>query len=410
MNFEVGNTLKKNIMKKQLFLLITALLVQVANSQVTITDKTAVISLDNSSSSTNLTGINTASIFSETQAESDALFTQTTVLDGLDYPYALVLNGNELFVSDRDSGKISKIDITEATPTITDLVTDVSGILGMAINGNFLYYSVITNNKISKIDLTASTPTSTDVVTGLNQPLGLAFKGNELFIAEWGAGRISKIADISSTDPTVTAIVSGLNLPTKLAFKNNELYFSLDVDGKISKIEDVTASTLSVIDVVSGLTNPVGIAFKGNHLYITEPRSNTLSDRIFRTDVTQSSPVLEEILTLVNGPRGLVFNNDVLYFAEAYAGKVSKFDTSTLNLNQFNKNNVSMTIFPNPSGSTIQVTGLTQAEEYKIYNALGKQILEGSISSKENIKIEHLVRGFYFLKFNNRNILKFIKE
>ena len=48
--------------------------------------------------------------------------------------------------------------------------------------------------RISKIDITAATPTATDVVTGLDAPGGLVIIGNDLYIAESGAAdKISKI-------------------------------------------------------------------------------------------------------------------------------------------------------------------------------------------------------------------------
>jgi hypothetical protein len=332
------------------------------------------------------------------------------VASGFAFPYALALNGNELFISDigSDSEKLSKIDITASTRTATDVLTGVS-IYGIAIKGNYLYYSDYPNNKISKIDITSSTPIIMDVVTNLNGPVGLAFKGNELYIAENGAGKISKIIDITATTPAVMDVVTDLNLPTKLAFKNNELYFTLDKDGKVSKIDDVTASSIVVTDLVSDLTNPVGIVFKDNELYITEP-INRVTDKIYKIDTTENSPTLTEVITGLSGPRGVVFSGDVLYIVESSAGKVSKIDVSTLSIKQFDKNNSSMQIFPNPSAKFIQIFGLIKTENYKIYNILGKQVLDGVVNNQENINTEKLIKGIYFLKFDNGNSLKFIKE
>ena len=291
----------------------------------------------------------------------------TDVVTGFSYPYALALNGNELFISDIDGGTLSKIDITETTPTVIDVVTGITGINGMAVNGNYLYFSDLPNNKISKLDITSATPTVTDVVTDVIGPVGLAFKGNELYIAEWGAG-------------------------------------------KISKIDDVTASSLVVTDVVDGLTNPVGLVFKGDELFITEPMSNTVADKIHKINTTENSPELTEVLTGVSGPRGVVFSGDILYIAEASAGKISKLNLVTVSINQIVENNSPMTIFPNPATNTIQVSGLTRIENYKIYNVLGKQILEGNITNAGNINIISLTKGVYFFKLDNRIALRFIKK
>ncbi len=45
------------------------------------------------------------------------------VVTGLDNPLTLTLNGNDLYITESGSGKISKIDITDPTPTPTDVIT-----------------------------------------------------------------------------------------------------------------------------------------------------------------------------------------------------------------------------------------------------------------------------------------------
>ena len=119
---------------------------------------------------------------------------QEDVITDLDRPIGLVFNGNDLYFTEADIGKISKIDITETTPTLTEVVTGVDAPNGLAFNGNDLYISEYSANKISKIDITTGSTTSTDVVTGLFGPEVLALNGNDLYIAEIPANKISKIA------------------------------------------------------------------------------------------------------------------------------------------------------------------------------------------------------------------------
>ena len=332
------------------------------------------------------------------------------VLTGLSSPYALTLNENELFISDIQKGGISKIDITLALPIPLDIITNEGSIYDMEIKGNFLYFSNLRDGKISKTDITLTTPVVTDVLTGLNKPLGLAFKGNELFIAEWGARRILKILDITANTPVVVEVLINLNRPTKFAFKDNELYFTLDADGKVSKINDVTESSLTVTEVVKGLTNPVDIVFNGNDLYISEPKTNTITDKIHKTDISKITPTLTEVTTGISGPRGIIFKENVLYIAETYAAKISKLDISILSLNQFNKNNIDIKIYPNPSTKLLQVSGLIKKEQYKIYNILGEKVMEGIITENENINIRNLKNGVYLFRINKGNTLKFLKE
>ena len=67
-------------------------------------------------------------------------------------------------------------------------------------------------------------------------------------------------------------------------------------------------------------------------------------------------------------------------------------------------------LFPNPSTDYIQVSNLTKANNYIIYNSVGTIISEGTISNAEKIEVKNYSNGIYFLKFENGNALKFIKE
>ena len=67
-------------------------------------------------------------------------------------------------------------------------------------------------------------------------------------------------------------------------------------------------------------------------------------------------------------------------------------------------------IYPNPSNSYIRVSGLTQAEKYKIHTILGTEIIKGTISDNEKIDFSRYSNGLYFLKFENENTIKFMKE
>ncbi|OEK07655.1 hypothetical protein A8C32_16885 [Flavivirga aquatica] len=65
---------------------------------------------------------------------------------------------------------------------------------------------------------------------------------------------------------------------------------------------------------------------------------------------------------------------------------------------------------PNPSNNFIKLSGLVKSENYKVYDYLGKELLRGSIENKEKIDVQNLKNGLYFMKFQNGNIIKFIKK
>ena len=68
------------------------------------------------------------------------------------------------------------------------------------------------------------------------------------------------------------------------------------------------------------------------------------------------------------------------------------------------------TIYPNPSSGSITILGIYEKQAYKIYNLMGAEVLKGSINFNENIEIQHLKRGLYFLKLENGNAIKFIRK
>ena len=82
---------------------------------------------------------------------------------------------------------------------------------------------------------------------------------------------------------------------------------------------------------------------------------------------------------------------------------------STLSLLEYESKKNNLTLYPNPSSNYISIAGLTQTENYIIYNINGSKINEGKTSDVEKINIENLTNGFYFLKMENRNMMKFIK-
>jgi len=68
------------------------------------------------------------------------------------------------------------------------------------------------------------------------------------------------------------------------------------------------------------------------------------------------------------------------------------------------------TLYPNPSQDYVKIKGLTNAENYTIYNILGSEVKKGSISNDEAIEIKDFTEGMYFLRLENGNTLKFVKR
>jgi len=81
----------------------------------------------------------------------------------------------------------------------------------------------------------------------------------------------------------------------------------------------------------------------------------------------------------------------------------------TSNTDDFETNN-NLKLFPNPSNRFIQILGLTTTKNYQIYNVLGEVVNNGIISNNEQINIQNLDDGLYFLQLGEDTSFKFLKE
>ena len=83
--------------------------------------------------------------------------------------------------------------------------------------------------------------------------------------------------------------------------------------------------------------------------------------------------------------------------------------SSSLSLsdNVFNKK---ISLYPNPTVGYIKLNGLTKESNISIYNLLGSKIIEKTIQLNEEIDVQNLTKGIYFLKIENGSTLKFVKK
>ncbi|WP_051907784.1 LamG-like jellyroll fold domain-containing protein [Flavimarina sp. Hel_I_48] len=80
-----------------------------------------------------------------------------------------------------------------------------------------------------------------------------------------------------------------------------------------------------------------------------------------------------------------------------------------LGLPTVNKN-IELHLFPNPATNSIQVSGLEKAAQYKIYNLLGRQVMNGSIVKNKEVDLQSLNKGIYFFSLDTGNTIKFMKN
>lgn len=257
--------------------------------------------------------------------------TVETVATGLASPLGLVLDGNDLYVSEYAAGKISNVNLTQGLPApVTAVLSGLSSPTGLLVIGDYLYFCAEGNlpggtTSIGRINLTLPNPVIEAVTTNVNNTYGaqvLLKNGDDLYIsaANASAGKqgIHKI-NLSTPIPhtaipvMTTEVVSGMDL------RGNELYFSYYGGSTVKKI-DISQPNPVPVTVISGLSGPDGLTFNGNFLYISEFDAGKIS----RIDVTQTNPVAETVASGFSGPSLTAFDGTILYFAEYGSGKVSR--------------------------------------------------------------------------------------
>jgi hypothetical protein len=180
------------------------------------------------------------------------------------------------------------------------------------------------------------------------------------------------------------------------------------------------SQTVYEISLVMGVMNTYE-----NGTITTNNGLPTLSSNCATTDLAITGNAFEQIgalaspvikITIPNGATSITIN--CLSSTQGGGNGVFTVDvldcistTPILGINDFielNSNNLS--IYPNPSTDFIQISGLTKADDYKIYNVIGAEVNNGIISDNEKINIQYLTNGLYFLKFKEGNTIKFLKE
>lgn len=82
---------------------------------------------------------------------------------------------------------------------------------------------------------------------------------------------------------------------------------------------------------------------------------------------------------------------------------------TTLGVGNIASNDPKLVLYPNPAHETIQISGLVATERYSVYNTLGEVVFEGSISNKEEIRVQDLSDGMYFIAFGT-HVIRFVKH
>ena len=326
----------------------------------------------------------------------------TTVLEGVELPTAVLVEGNDLYYGEFQ-GSYYKYDLSSSDAPIEILATN--GIYRTVKSGNFIYVSESTVGRISRIDITETNPQPLVIVDNLIFPTGVVVKDDYLYYADGSDnGSVSRI-NLSEANPLIEPLISNQGQPNGIGIIGNDLYFSEWISGNISKI-DITSSAPTATIIVSGLLNPTEIIVNGNNLLVSEYSSN----KVLNVDVSSSPAVVTDIVTNIISPTGLFLNGNELYISEFGANRIVKYTSPVFGVAENQVGNPKLLLSPNPSNDFVQVIGLKDAANYKIFNSTGNEINKGTIANNQKVSVMSLQTGVYFIRFEDGNARKFIKN
>jgi len=232
-----------------------------------------------------------------------------------------------------------------------------------------------------------------------------------------------------ATDPTLTYSISG--------FVNGDTATGLDTGVSISRAAGEVVGAYTITPSAAADSN-YSVSFVTADFSITAASLTitglTGSNKVYdgTTNATASeTPVLSGV---VSDDDVVLGGTPVFTFASAELGTDIQITTTgfiitgadsgnytltqptlsadiltTLGVDDITDVKFSLKLYPNPAINYIRVLGLSEKANYIIYNLLGKKVGKGMVENDEDITIQNLSNGTYFIRIENAKAIKFIK-
>ena len=322
------------------------------------------------------------------------------LVGGLSNPTDMAIDGNTMYISDYQTGRIYKLKLGLANPVLTQVASGFGGPFGLAIKGNELYVAEYDSSQISKIDIKQSKPIKQKVLEAQGVS-DLEFIGDTLFAVNFDFNRIEY-----ALNPNLNPILNTyteINGPFRLLVKDSLLFVNESSNGKVSKINRFSKNPLAQTFPYS-FSSPAGMAEYKGILYVAENTSNTISS-INLADLSQAK---KTIATNIDGPDVLLVHEGILYISEFDKGQIS---TLSLDMaNQSRPHSKPLTLYPNPCKNELFLLGIAKSFQVSIFSAMGQLVLQKQQRAGQSINTSELVAGIYAIRINKAAVQVFIKE
>ena len=267
------------------------------------------------------------------------------------------------------------VSFVTADFSITSVSLTISGITGnnkvydgstaASVSGTAVLVGIEPGDDVSLVELPVFTFANANVGTAITMNTsGYALSGSD-------AGKYTLI------QPTLSANITAAVLTITGLTGNNKVF-----DG-------TTTATASGTPVLSGLVLDDAVVLGGSPVF-------TFTSAALGSDVA--------ITTSGYNISGTDSGNYTLTQPTLSANILT-----TLGVEDFTDEKFSLKVYPNPSVNFIKISGLSEKTNYIIYNLLGKEVGKGIIKNEEDINIQDLSNGTYFIRIENAKAIKFIK-
>ena len=178
----------------------------------------------------------------------------------------------------------------------------------------------------------------------------------------------------------------------------------------IYKTLESVLDTAPVLDKAGIASESIENVIEANKDFVRLLVSEFDGNKVIQIDISEPIASVIDLVTGITNPTGLFLHGHDLYICVFGKDKIVKFLFPVLNSEELNDPEETLKLFPNPSTSHIQISGLDKTKKYTITNTLGQIVRNGISSNNEQINIENLDSGVYFLKFEKTTAIRFIKE
>lgn len=230
-----------------------------------------------------------------------------TILVG-DAPLFPVYDGEHIWVTNSNAGTVSKVRIRDST--VMGPFTVGSDPQGIAFDGEFIWTANQVSGDVTKLRASDGVAEFTTPYLGTS-PVDVAFDGQTIWVSLLGDDEVKKL----DQDGTVLATTQVGNEPRSLEFDGTHMWVANRQENNVMKLRLSDGVVVDTIPVAGG---PAGLLFDGASMWVTSTDSGTVT----KLRASDGAFLASELVPNVG--RGIAFDGSSVWVTNASAGTVRK--------------------------------------------------------------------------------------